>query len=89
MCDVITEQLCCCLCPCPGMGWGQVDVMSTQNSCGIVCVNVLGWGQVEVSKGANLDCFSWTSFFLSIRGTFPSFPFLFLLLLPEIVRAWC
>ena len=50
MCDVITEQLCCCLCPCPGMGWGQVDVMSTQNSCVVACVNVLGWGQVEVLR---------------------------------------
>ena len=32
------------------LGWGQVDVMSTQNSCVVVCVNVLGWGQVEASR---------------------------------------
>ena len=45
---------------------GQVDVMSTQNSCVVVCVNVLASGQVEVSRDANLDCFSWPSFILSI-----------------------
>ena len=48
------------------LGWGQVDVRSTQNSCVIVCVNVLGWGQMEVSRGENISCFSWLSFILSI-----------------------
>ena len=34
---------------------GQVDVISTQNSCSIVCVNVLACGQVEVSRDTNLN----------------------------------
>ena len=32
---------------------GKQSVMSSQNSCVVVCINILGWGQVDVMTTQN------------------------------------
>ena len=46
--ETIVLQIRTCL-----MFWSARGVMSSPNSCVVVCVNVLGWGQVDVRSTQN------------------------------------
>ena len=62
--DVITEQLCCCLCQCPGMGSSGCEV-NIEHLCHCLC-QCFGMGSSRSFKRGKYQLFSKLSSNLSI-----------------------